>query len=53
MGREIGGTKQSIGDITRDMLLEHLGEYYNAGQRGGERGQATCATRTSCARWGS
>ena len=31
MGREIGGSKQSIGDITREMMLEHLGEYYTPG----------------------
>ena len=28
LGREIGGTKETVGEITREMLLEHLGEYY-------------------------
>ncbi len=31
LGREIGGTKQSVGEITREMMLEHLGEYYTPG----------------------
>ena len=28
MGREVGGTKESVHSITRDMMLEHLARYY-------------------------
>ena len=28
LGRDIGGTKESVDGITRDMLLEHAAEYY-------------------------
>ena len=28
LGRDIGGTKESVDDITRDMLLDHAAEYY-------------------------
>lgn len=29
LGREIGGTKESIANIDRDMMLEHLARYYS------------------------
>ncbi len=28
LGRDIGGTKESVEDISRDMLLDHVAEYY-------------------------
>ena len=28
LGRDIGGTKESVDGITRDMLLDHVSEYY-------------------------
>ena len=28
LGRDVGGTKESVGEITREMLLDHVSEYY-------------------------
>lgn len=28
LGRDVGGTKDSVDSITREMLLDHVGEYY-------------------------
>ena len=38
LGRDIGGTRESVGGITREMILDFVSAYYTPGQHSCERG---------------